>query len=62
MEIKINDLFCISLGLHYLCKKNMSMDEKTIKKDLVTTSNDIIQNHDPEYVRLVSPIDVEPLF
>ena len=32
------------------------MDIKTIKKDLVTSSKDIIQNNDSEYVRLVSLI------
>ena len=32
------------------------MDEKTIKKDLVTVPKGIMQNNDPEYVRLVSLI------
>jgi len=34
----------------------MNMEAKTIKKDLATTSKDIIQNNDSEYVRLVSQI------
>ena len=34
----------------------MNMEAKTIKKDLATTSKDIIQNNDSEYVRLVSLI------
>jgi len=32
------------------------MNKKTIKKDLVTVPKSIMQNNDPEYVRLVSQI------
>ena len=31
-------------------KRNMNMEEKMIIKDLETTSKDIIQNNDSEYV------------
>lgn len=32
------------------------MEEKEIKKDMVTTPKGIMQNSDPEYVRLVTQI------